>query len=42
MNTKTNNTTTGDAFSLTCFGIFMLGSLALFAYQLVSYTTLLG
>jgi len=39
MNTKTNTT---DAFSLICLGVCLLGSLALFTYQVVQYTTLLG
>jgi hypothetical protein len=39
MNTKTNTT---DAFSLICLGVCLLGSLALFAYQVVHYTNLLG
>ena len=39
MNTKTN---TADALSLICLGVCLLGSLALFAYQVVHYTSLLG
>jgi len=39
MNTKTNST---DAVSLICLGVCLFGSLALLAYQVVHYTTLLG
>ena len=39
MNTKSNTT---DAFSLICLGVCLFGSLALLAFQVVHYTTLLG
>jgi hypothetical protein len=35
-------TTTTDALSLISLGVCLLGSLALFAYQVVHYTNLLG
>lgn len=36
------NTDTREYFSLICLGLFLFSSLALFAYQIVEYTTLLG
>jgi hypothetical protein len=39
MDTKAN---TDDTLSLICLFAFLLGSLGLFAYQLLHYTTLLG
>jgi hypothetical protein len=41
MNNKTKTKTT-EALSLICLGVCLFGSLALFAYQVVHYTTLLG
>jgi hypothetical protein len=40
MNTESN--TTNDTFSFACLGVCLIGSLALFADQLVRYTNVLG
>ena len=38
----TKNTTNDDTLSLIALFVFLMGSIALFGYQVVHYTTLLG